>query len=149
MLHLLLPPTLPGAAASMLKAGSQAQNAQPTVADIWIWAIVILVIFLALAIISAFLVNFRPGGGDKAVRRIWFWILGILTPVASFLVNYFTKLNDFSTTFAKLGPAKIKAELDALTMHNVYSTIAVFVAFIVIGWLLSVVFKRTKLGTWF
>lgn len=147
MLHLLLPPALAG----KLGSGTQAATnvTQPTVADVWIWAAIVLAGFLVLAIISALLVNYRPGGGDKSVRRIWFWIFAILTPIASFLLNFFTKIRGFEDTFRKLGPAKIKEAVDALTMQNVYSAIAVLIAFIAIGWVLSVAFKRSKLGTWF
>lgn len=148
MLHLLLPPSLKGLAGAG-NVASKAAEAQPTTADVWIWAMIVLAAFLAIAVISALLVNYRPGGADKSVRRIWFWILAVLTPITSFLVNYFTKIQGFEATFKKIGPAKIQQAVDTLTMQNVYSTIAVLILFIAIGWMLSVMFKRSKLGTWF
>ena len=146
MLHLLLPPSLAG------KLGAQVAKtaeSQPTVADIWIWAIIVLAGLLAIAVISALLINYRPGGADKITRRVWFWVLAVLTPIASFLLNFFVHIKDFEATFRTLSPTKIQETVKALTMNNVYSCIAVFAAFILIGFVLSKVFKRSKLGTWF
>lgn len=148
MLHLLLPPTA-GGIQKAIAGATQGQATPATVADIWIWAIIIMVAFFVLAIISAMLINYRPGGKDATTRKVWFWIFAILTPVTSFLVNYFHKIHNFDTIFAKLGAAKITQQVHDLTMNNVYSTIAVFAAFIVLGFLLSLIFKRSKLGTWF
>lgn len=122
-----------------------------TVTDIWIIAIIILAVFMIFALISANLINYRPGGTDKFTRRIWFWVFAFIAPLTNYIVlRYIMIISAWEEIDIKRQQLqKFTEALDELKNHALISTAVVFVGFIVIGWLLSVLLKKTKVGTWF
>ncbi len=77
---------------------------------------------------------------DPQQRKTWFWIMAILNPVLFFLLGKFV-----------LAP---NPEND-LMIYDYYmkvlpiATVAGFILYIIIGFVLSKIFKNGKLGHWF
>lgn len=100
-------------------------------------ACVMIVLFLISTIIANMIAH-RPGGGDITKRRIWFWVLGVLTPVIAFAINFYISTDiEVPTT-----------KTTYLTQSGIASAVSL-VIYILIGFILSKLFNRTKLGTWF
>ncbi|MBR1688018.1 MAG: hypothetical protein IJ710_05715 [Prevotella sp.] len=59
---------------------------------------VIGIVFIVLILIVANLIAWQPGAYDQSPRkrRLWFWILGVVTLFTSLGVNYFTWMRNIS-----------------------------------------------------
>lgn len=97
------------------------------------------VVMLLISMLVANLISYRPDNGDIKTRKIWFWILGAITPVVSFLVSFFFVYLDIK------GHAKQESFMTAM----VIATISSFVLYVVLGIVLSKVKKHGKMGNWF
>ncbi len=92
-----------------------------------------------LALYSAGKINYKSDHSDKKTRRIWFWVLAVLTPVLTFLICYF----GWATNI------QVPSKADEFTNHTCYSTAAFFVLFIILGFIISKIFKTKKVQSWF
>lgn len=124
------------------------------VSDIWICAVIIFVVFMAVAIISALCIDYKPGGSDKFTRRIWFWVSAFLATSVNYSYLKFIWMSDIKDQALAMVHGgnltnKLADHLAMLSSQLIYSTIAILVGFIVLGWILSTICKRSKLGTWF
>ena len=70
---------------------------------------------------------------------MWFWIFAILGPISFYLYHFLMVI-----PMVKKGPA-----MDKYAIHVPISTAIVLVLYIVIGFVLSKLMKRGKLGNWF
>lgn len=104
-------------------------------------AIVAGAMILIAALIST-AIQFKGGTNpkDPQQRKTWFWIVAVLNPILFFLLGRFV-----------LAP---NPEND-LMIYDDYmkvlpiATVACFILYIIIGFVLSKVFKNGKLGHWF
>jgi len=107
----------------------------------YIIAIIFVLAFILIAVIISNLIKFEGGTNpkDPRKRRIWFWILAALAPVAFYLYNLFMVIPNVKT-----GPA-----LNKFTMHPPIASGIVLVGFILIGFILAKMSKTGKIGNWF
>lgn len=112
-----------------------------TVVSAYIIGVIVLVACLVLAIISANAIRYEAGVNpqDKKKRKIWFWVLAVLTPIATLAVAYFAVYQGIKV------PSRQTAYLTAMAISSGIG----FVAYIVIGFVLSKAFSHGKLGSWF
>ena len=112
-----------------------------TVASAYMIGAIIFVVCMLLAIVSANAIRYEAGVNprDKQKRKIWFWILAILCPVAIMAVCYFAVYCDI----------RIPSRQDAYIAAMGISSAIFFIAYIVCGFLLSKSFSHGKLASWF
>lgn len=98
-----------------------------------------LVLLLIAALIST-AINFERGSRprDPARRRLWFWLIAILNPVVIFLLGYCLFKPDANVMI-------VKRYVHALSLGTAIG----FVLYIVLGFVLSKVFRNGKIGHWF
>ncbi len=96
--------------------------------------------FLLIAVFTAKAIKFEGGSNpkDPRKRKAWFWVLAILNPIISFLVGYFFFMPDGNVLIVN----KYKTAL-------IIGTGVGFLLYIIIGFVLSRIFKNGKLGHWF
>jgi heme A synthase len=104
------------------------------------------VIFAAAMILIAALISSAiqyEGGSnptDPKKRKIWFWILAIVNPILYFVLGAFV-----------LAP---KADDDQMIYDDYMAALPIatavgFVLYIILGFVLSKVFQKGKIGNWF
>jgi len=76
---------------------------------------------------------------DPRKRKIIFWVIAIVTPILFYVYNLFLVIPNI-----KKGPA-----LDKFFMTSAISPVVSLVTFILVGFILSKIFKSKKIGTWF
>lgn len=140
-------------AASKSGLGVEAKAAIPGIEFPIMWAAIVLVVLLLVAIFSSNAVAFRPSGTDNATRKILFWVFAVATPICAFVTNIFTchvygeEIFAETYTFTK-GESIAEKFAELLTNISIVSLCA-FLVFVIIGFLLSKIFKSSKLGSWF
>lgn len=108
---------------------------------VYIIAVVAAFLFVLIAALISSAIKFEGGARpkDPAKRKMWFWILGILAPIANLLfgllIYYFPEGNNYA-----------KSKL--ITAIGISSAIT-FAVYILVGFILSKMFKNGKLGNWF
>mgnify|MGYP006907951039 CR=1 FL=1 len=112
-----------------------------TVVSAYMIGAIIFVICMLLAIASAQSIRYEAGINpqDKRKRKIAFWVLAILCPIAIISVTYFTVYCDIRI------PSRQNAYIAAMGI----SSAIFFIAYIVCGFVLSKVFSHGKLASWF
>ena len=111
------------------------------VTSTYIFALIFMGVSILLAAVISNLIKFEAGANpkDPGKRRMWFWIFAILGPVSFFLYNLLSVIPTI-----KKGPA-----LDKFGVTHIIGTAIILVGYIVIGFVLSKMMKRGKLGNWF
>ena len=96
--------------------------------------------FLLIAVIISVSIDYEGGARpkDPARRRAWFWSLAILNPATIFLLGYYV----------------FKPEANIMILNRYIHALSIstgmgFAAYIVLGFILSKVFKQGKIGHWF
>ena len=112
--------------------------------------VVIALAFLLVSVVIANLIKYKPDHRDFKKRKLWFWIMGVLALITAFVVfffvNYF-KIPEVQTTNKLAG---LYNELvNHYTMLISIATGGAFVLYIVLGFILSKIFKNKKIGNWF
>ena len=108
--------------------------------------IISLIIAGAMILISALISNaIKFEGGtqpkDPGKRKMWFWIIAIITPIIWYVLGSFVLITQ-----------DIKDDDIELEKWNnaVLITVGIsFVAYILVGFILAKMFKHGKLGNWF
>lgn len=97
-------------------------------------------IFLLIASFIANAIKYEGGGNpqDPKKRKTWFWILAILNPIVAFALGYFLFKPDANIMV-------VNKYMSALTIGTGIG----FFAYIIIGFVLSKMFKNGKIGNWF
>ena len=108
----------------------------------YVSAIIAASIALLLAAIVSSAIKFEGGSNpkDPMKRKVVFWVFAVFNPIIAYVL--------MAMVFV---PSK-KADIKAYNEYNDSILIAVsigFVAYLVIGFVLSKVFKHGKLGHWF
>ena len=98
-----------------------------------------LVLLLLAALIST-AINFEGGNRpkDPARRRAWFWAIAVLNPTIIFLLGYYLFRPDANVMI-------VKRYIHALSI----GTAGAFLGYIILGFILSRIFKNGKIGHWF
>ena len=106
----------------------------------YIISIVIALIILLFSVLIATSIKFQGGSNpkDPQKRKMWFWILAILNPAIIFLLGFFV----------------FKPDANILIVNNYTSALSIgtgigFILYILMGFVLSKIFKNGKLGHWF
>ena len=97
-----------------------------------------MVLFFLIALFIANATSYRPDGSDKTTRRIWFWVFAALTPVVGFLINF----------LVANGIELANEKSSYLTHAGIAAGIALEL-YIIIGLVISKIFSRSKVSTWF
>jgi len=99
-------------------------------------------LFILIAAIISNAIKFEGGSNpkDPAKRKMWFWIMAILNPVLFYVLSAFA-----------LAP---NPENDQMVYDDYMSSLPIaagigVVVYVILGFVLSKVFKNRKLGNWF
>ena len=100
-----------------------------------------LAMILVAALISN-LIQFEGGSNpkDPQKRKIWFWVIAILNPISCFLIGMYVLAPD---------PENSQIDYDDFIASLPIAVGAGFVIYILIGFILSKIFKNGKLANWF
>ena len=105
-------------------------------------SIIVAGVMILIAAIIALAIQFEGGANpkDKSKRKIWFWVMAIINPVAYFILASFV-----------LAP---NAEDDQMLYDEYMAIVPIatavgFVVYIIIGFVMAKIFKHGKIGTWF
>ena len=128
----------------------------PTTVNMIVTAIVCGLAFLLIAILVANLIKFEPGNNpkDPMKRRIWFWVLGILALITTFVLLFFVfpvpvEAVDWEAVGDAAAQKRYKNLLAKYQMWAGISTGISFVFYVLVGFILSKIFKTKKIGNWF
>lgn len=108
----------------------------------YITSIIVAGFFILIAALISNAIKFEGGASpkDPGKRKMWFWIMAILNPVLFFVLSAFM-----------LAP---NPDNDQMVYDDYMASLPIaagvgFVVYIVLGFVLSKVFKSGKLGNWF
>lgn len=98
------------------------------------------IVFLLIAALIANAIKYEGGSnpGDPKRRKTWFWLLAVLNPVLNFLLGYYVFMPDANVMI-------VNKYVAALSI----GTIIGFVVYIILGFVLSKMFRNGKIGNWF
>ncbi|MEE1226267.1 MAG: hypothetical protein UHM08_04085 [Bacteroidales bacterium] len=109
-----------------------------TMIEAYVWAGVTMAIFFLIAVLSANMIIFKPNDPGTTKRRIWFWVLCVLAGVVGFLINFLTTLDN-----------EVSSNRSDYIMHSGIALAIAILLYIAIGFIISKIFKNSKVGTWF
>lgn len=107
-------------------------------ATAYIWSAVVFIIFFLVVILIANMVPYKPNNTGRITRRIWFWVFSVITFAVAFLIN-----------LAVAGGIAIQSQKDEYINNSIIGACAAFVLYVVLGLVISKIFPKTKVGTWF
>jgi len=107
----------------------------------YVIAVVIALFLLLVAAIISNLIQFEGGSNpkDTGKRKMWYWVLGILTPIVIFLYGFLI----------------VRPDILVPSMRDKYTTAIsigagiAFLLYVALGFVLSKIFKHGKVGNWF
>lgn len=107
--------------------------------------IISIIVAAAMILMAAFIssaIKFEGGSNpsDPKKRKIWFWIMAILNPIVYFLLGILA--------LAPIADDDQMVYDDYMAIIPI-ATVVGFLAYIIIGFVLSKIFKNGKLGHWF
>lgn len=128
----------------------------PTDINMFVVAIVCALGFLLLAMLVANLIMFEPGSNpkDPQKRKLWFWILGILATILAFVLLFFVipvpvEAVDWDQIVDVSAKRRYENLMAHYTMMAGVATGVCFVVYVLLGFILSKIFKTKKIGNWF
>lgn len=119
---------------TVIRTLPQIQQAQ---ADAWVYGVFVTVLALAVAILIAFLTNWRSDRKDYITRRIWFIVIGVVAPLAYWFYN----MQVVVPTIQNAGFQNMFKET------NLYILLASVGVYFIVGILLMLCFRNSKLGS--
>lgn len=119
---------------TVIRTLPQVQQAQ---ADAWVYGLIVAGVALAIAIAIAFLINWRSDRRDFITRRIWFIIIGLVVPASYWLYNA-------QAVAPQIQNPGFRNMFEAT---NLYVLIAAIIAYAVVGIILMLSFRTSKLGS--
>lgn len=111
---------------------------QVSITSAYMWAIVIMVVAFAFAVLISNLILFKPNDPGTTKRRIWFWALCVANGVIGFVINYFIGKN--------IAVPNIQSDY---FMHSGIAAGVSILLYIILGFAMSKLFPKSKVGTWF
>ena len=145
------------AAARVASKTATIPSVQPDLTVILVGVLSALV-FLLLAMLVANMIKFEPGSNprDPQKRKLWFWVLGVLATVLAFVLLYFVFSPETTpnvvNNMPKVTPAQKAAFKKAYDHYMLMAGISAgitFVLYVLLGFVLSKIFKTKKIGNWF
>lgn len=128
----------------------------PTDISMFVVAIVCALGFLLLAMLVASLIKFEPGSNprDPKKRKLWFWILGVFALILAFVLLYFVipvpvEAVDWDQIPDISARRRYETQMAHYRMMAGIATGASIVIYILLGFILSKLFKNKKIGNWF
>jgi len=108
---------------------------------VYIISIVFAGVFILFAALISNAIKYEGGANpkDPAKRKMWFWVLAILGSVSNLLFGLMSYYYPENNAYAKS---------QLITAIGTGTGIC-FVLYVVVGFVLSKVFKNGKLGNWF
>ena len=108
---------------------------------VYIISVVAALLFILIAALISNAIKFEGGARpkDPGKRKMWFWIIGVLAPIANLLFGLFIYYFPEGNSYAK---SKL------ITAIGIGSA-TTFVVYLLVGFILSKIFKNGKLGHWF
>ncbi|RYD99013.1 MAG: hypothetical protein EOP50_04555 [Sphingobacteriales bacterium] len=106
----------------------------------YIVSIVTALTFVLIAALISVSIKFEGGSNprDHKKRKMWFWTLCVLAPVVNFLLGFYVFMPDGNRMIT-----------DEFTTALAIGTGVALVLYIVLGFVLSKMFRHGKLGNWF
>ena len=107
--------------------------------------IISLIVAAAMILLAALISNaikFEGGSNpkDPSKRKMWFWVMAIINPIVYFLLG--------SLVLAPIADDDQMIYDDYMAIVPIATAVG-FVVYIIIGFVLSKMFKNGKLGHWF
>lgn len=109
------------------------------IGDTYVLAVIIAIAAVVLAFIIANLIKYHGGRNatDHITRRIWYIIVGVITPISFFLYNYLYVAN-----FITKAPLQAK-----FATANLIATLIVLGVYVALGIITMLIFRRSKWGS--
>lgn len=101
-------------------------------------ALVIMVVFFLIAVAVSAAIPYRPNNPGTTARRIWFWVLCVVAAVVGFVVNYIIGTN-----------ITVPSIQSSYYMHSGIAAGVSALLYIFVGFGISKIFPKSKVGTWF
>ena len=123
--------------------------------NMFIVAVVCALGFLLLAILISSRIKYEPGNNpkDPQKRRIWFWVLGVLTLILAFVLLFFViPVAVDAIDWSQYTPKEKMDYENKMAHYTMMAGIATgvsFILYVVLGFVLSKMFKSKKIGDWF
>lgn len=105
----------------------------------YIIGIALAIVMLAIAAVVSNVIAFRPDNTDCKVRKVWFWVFGVLTPVLTFIITLLVGYMSIKSH------KKAENYMIAMSISSVIS----FVLYIALGWVVAKANNHGKLSNWF
>ncbi|MFZ9236110.1 MAG: hypothetical protein ACO22X_07805 [Algoriphagus sp.] len=105
----------------------------------YILSLIFAAFVLLIAAVISNAIKFEGGVNpkDPGQRKMWFWIFAVLNPVLFYVIAEFV-----------MKPEKVAAA-KAWSASLPFATIVGFFIYIILGFVVSKIFKNGKLGNWF
>ena len=105
----------------------------------YIFAAVFAGAMILIAALISNMIQFEGGSNpkDSGKRKMWFWIFAILNPALFYAIAAFV-----------MAPSN-RRDLQSWNDSLPTATIVGFVVYIILGFILSKIFKNGKIGNWF
>lgn len=119
---------------TVIKTLQQIQQAQ---ADAWVYGLIVAGVALALAIVIAFMINWRSDRKDFITRRIWFIVIGLVAPASYWLYNA-------QVVAPRIQNPGFKNMFEETNLYVLLASIGVYA---IVGVVLMLCFRTSKLGS--
>jgi len=106
----------------------------------YVLSFVIAFVFILVAALSANTIKYQGGSNpsDPRKRKVWFWILAVINPILNFILGYFV-----------FKPEGNQMVTESYNKALFIGTGIGFILYIILGFVLSKIFKNGKIGNWF
>lgn len=119
---------------TVIRTLQQVQQAQ---ADAWVYGMIVAGVALALAIVIAFMINWRSDRKDFITRRIWFIVIGLVAPASYWLYNA-------QAVAPRIQNPGFKNMFEETNLYVLLASIGVYA---IVGVVLMLCFRTSKLGS--
>lgn len=119
---------------TLIRTLQQVQQAQ---ADAWVYGLIVAGVALALAIVIAFMINWRSDRKDFITRRIWFIVIGLVAPASYWLYNA-------QAVAPRIQNPGFKNMFEETNLYVLLASIGVYA---IVGVVLMLCFRTSKLGS--
>lgn len=113
------------------------QQVQQAQADAWVYGLIVAGVALALAIVIAFMINWRSDRKDFITRRIWFIVIGLVAPASYWLYNA-------QAVARRIHNPGFKNMFEETNLYVMLASIGVYA---IVGVVLMLCFRTSKLGS--
>lgn len=111
------------------------------ISNTYMFSVILAIILIGLAVLFSSLVKYNLANpkSDRTKRKTLFWATGSTVPVI-----YYLFLRFFVVPKISVGPA-----LDEFLLHSAIAPIVGFATYVVLGVVISKIFRTKKIGNWF